>query len=369
MPVMSSDMSFGAMMGPCQSGFAYNSGEGYDPLQVSEPMSMGEGYWFNCEASTHTVTGTVPSPATADVGAGWNIVGPYADSVEVSSIMSEPGGIIESAFYGFDQGSGYTVAETLAPSQAYWVKTSEAGTLNLSGGGTVATLAAKMAKNATTDESDALQLLVRDAQGREATLRLARDLSAEKLQRNALPPKPPSGVFDVRFESGRSVASFEGDDESASLQQLELQGAAYPLTLQLKNAADQERRLRIKQGSGANAETRTLSSESPSVTLQSASGALSVAPQTVPDEFALQNSYPNPVSAQATIEYAVPEKAAVTVEVYDVLGRRVATLVNGKKEAGEYSVRLNANDLSSGTYFYRMRAGNFTKTRRMVVVR
>ena len=52
-----------------------------------------------------------------------------------------------------------------------------------------------------------------------------------------------------------------------------------------------------------------------------------------------------------------------------MLGRRVVTLVNGKKQAGDHSVQLNAADLSSGTYFYRMRAGSFTKTRRLVVVR
>jgi phosphodiesterase/alkaline phosphatase D-like protein len=72
---------------------------------------------------------------------------------------------------------------------------------------------------------------------------------------------------------------------------------------------------------------------------------------------------------QATINYALPEQSQVTLEVYDVLGRRVATLVNREKEAGEYSVRLDAADLSSGNYFYRMRAGDFTQTRRLVVVR
>jgi flagellar hook assembly protein FlgD len=113
---------------------------------------------------------------------------------------------------------------------------------------------------------------------------------------------------------------------------------------------------------------RALTVENPSVTLQSEGGPLKVAPRSVPDEFALESSYPNPVSGQATIEYAVPEQSEVTVEVYDVLGRRVATLVDGEKKAGGYSVQIDANDLSSGTYFYRMRAADFTETRRLVVV-
>jgi hypothetical protein len=372
MPVMTSDMSFGATMGPCHSGFAYTPGEGYDPLAVEDEMAMGEGYWFNCAATTHTLTGTVPSPPTADVGGGWNVIGPYADSVDVSSITSDPEGIVQSAFYGFDQTGGYMAAETLAPAQAYWVKTSGSGTLNFSGsGGASATLAVKAATSAKdASGAEALRLAVTDAQGHEATVRLAEGLSQQKLQRSVMPPKPPSGAFDVRFESGHSVASFDADAEASdAFEKLELQGVSYPLTLRLKNADTQGRSLRLERGSGQDAETRTLTAESPSVTLQSEAGPLKVAPRSVPDEFALNNSYPNPVSGQATIEYAVPEQSDVTVEVYDVLGRRVATLADGEKKAGEHSVRLDASDLSSGTYFYRMRAEDFTQTRRLVVVR
>jgi hypothetical protein len=240
-------------MGPCHSGFAYTPGEGYDPLAVEDEMAMGEGYWFNCVATTHTLTGTVPSPPTAEVGGGWNVIGPYADSVDVSSITSDPEGIVQSAFYGFDQAGGYMAAETLAPAQAYWVKTSGSGTLNFSGsGGASATLARKAATSAQADGgAEALRLAVTDAQGHEATVRLAEGLSQQKLQRSVMPPKPPSGAFDVRFESGHSVASFDADAEASDAsEKLELQGVSYPLTLQLKNADAQGRSLRLERGSG-----------------------------------------------------------------------------------------------------------------------
>ena len=368
MPVQSSDMSFGAMMSPCESGFAYVSGEGYDPLAVGEAMLMGEGYWFNCSADTHTVTGTVPTPPTADVDAGWNVVGPYADSVDVSAISADPSGLLESAFYGFDPANGYTVAETLAPGQAYWVRASDAGTLNLSGSAPSSpTLAAKMATSDAGQAPETTALIISDAEGRTQTLQVGTGLGEATLNRSLLPPKPPSGIFDVRFASGRSVASFAVDAEGA-LEALDLQGAAYPLTMRLGDAGA-TLRLQVKQGQGAAAKVQTLSAEQPSVTLQGTGGTVRVGPESLPDEFALENSYPNPVSGQATIEYALPERSEVTVEVYDMLGRRVVTLVNGKKQAGDHSVQLNAADLSSGTYFYRMRAGSFTKTRRLVVVR
>jgi hypothetical protein len=369
MPVQTADMSFGAMMDPCESGFAYTPGEGYDPLEVGEAMGMGDGYWFNCSAGTHTVTGSVPTPPTAEAGAGWNVVGPYADSVDVASIGTEPSGILGSAFYGFDPISGYTVADTLAPGQAYWVKTSEAGVINFAGSAPASpTLAAKMATRSAKKAAQTTALVVSDANGRSTTLQVGTDLAEAQLRRNALPPKPPAGIFDVRFEGGRSVASFDADAEDA-LAALDLQGATYPITLRLEDESATDLRLQVKQGDGAAADVQTLSTEQPSVTLQSAGGTVHVGPQPLPEEFALKNSYPNPVAGQATINYALPEQSQVTLEVYDVLGRRVATLVNREKEAGEYSVRLDAADLSSGNYFYRMRAGDFTQTRRLVVVR
>jgi hypothetical protein len=88
----------------------------------------------------------------------------------------------------------------------------------------------------------------------------------------------------------------------------------------------------------------------------------------IPDTFVMKANYPNPARQQTTIEYGLPEREQVTLRLYDVLGRRVATFVNGSKEAGQYEHRVDTARLSSGVYFYRMRAGDFTKTKRMVVV-
>ncbi len=88
----------------------------------------------------------------------------------------------------------------------------------------------------------------------------------------------------------------------------------------------------------------------------------------LPDETRL-TSYPNPTSRQATVEYALPEAGEVTLEVYDVLGRRVATLAEGRKQAGRHEVSLEASDLPSGVYFGRLEAGGETRTQKITVVR
>jgi hypothetical protein len=69
------------------------------------------------------------------------------------------------------------------------------------------------------------------------------------------------------------------------------------------------------------------------------------------------------------IRYELPSNSRVKVQVFDVLGRVLATLVNERREAGIYEVSFNASSLSSGTYFYRLQAGSFVETKKMVLIK
>lgn len=89
----------------------------------------------------------------------------------------------------------------------------------------------------------------------------------------------------------------------------------------------------------------------------------------LPNTYALSQNYPNPFNASTVIKYTVPELAWVTLEVYNSLGQRVTTLIDENKPAGYHSVNWDANYLASGIYFYRMTAGNFRESRKMVLVK
>jgi hypothetical protein len=91
--------------------------------------------------------------------------------------------------------------------------------------------------------------------------------------------------------------------------------------------------------------------------------------QMVPASFSLKQNYPNPFNPSTSLAYSIPTRANVRLSVYDVLGREVATLVNETKEAGEYDATFLAEGLSSGVYFYTLRAGAFMETRRMVLMK
>ncbi len=89
----------------------------------------------------------------------------------------------------------------------------------------------------------------------------------------------------------------------------------------------------------------------------------------IPDNFTLFQNYPNPFNAQTTIGYDLAQASTVIVEIFDILGRRIETLVDGRQLAGYHRVTWDAEDESSGMYFYRIQAGEYAETRKMVLLR
>ncbi len=91
--------------------------------------------------------------------------------------------------------------------------------------------------------------------------------------------------------------------------------------------------------------------------------------ESVPLSFELKQNYPNPFNPSTVIQYQIPENGFVTLKVYDILGNEVATLINGKQQAGSYGINFNASELSSGIYFYQLKTGKFVDTKKMILLR
>jgi hypothetical protein len=89
----------------------------------------------------------------------------------------------------------------------------------------------------------------------------------------------------------------------------------------------------------------------------------------LPKTFVLEQNYPNPFNPTTVMSYQLPVASEVSLKLFDVLGKEVATLVNERQEAGAYNYTLNASNLSSGVYFYRLQAGNFVQTKKMMLVK
>ena len=89
----------------------------------------------------------------------------------------------------------------------------------------------------------------------------------------------------------------------------------------------------------------------------------------IPANFEISQNYPNPFNPSTKIDYSIPEKSNVQIIIYDILGNKVKELVNGFRDSGKYTVELNASNLTSGIYFYRLQAGNYTETKKMILLK
>jgi len=96
---------------------------------------------------------------------------------------------------------------------------------------------------------------------------------------------------------------------------------------------------------------------------------LKVEDKGIPATFSLSQNYPNPFNPTTVIHYTVPKTSLVNLSVFNLLGQEVKTLVNEEKSPGEYEVRFDGSNLPSGIYFYRLVAGDFVKTMKMLLMK
>jgi len=89
----------------------------------------------------------------------------------------------------------------------------------------------------------------------------------------------------------------------------------------------------------------------------------------LPDKFELKQNYPNPFNPSTKIEYTIPQSEFVILQIFDVLGREITTLVKEEKPAGTYEVEFNATDLSGGIYFYKIHIGNYNNIKKMILIK
>jgi len=89
----------------------------------------------------------------------------------------------------------------------------------------------------------------------------------------------------------------------------------------------------------------------------------------LPKHFVLEQNYPNPFNPTTVVRYQLPAAGDVTLAVYDLLGREVAVLVNGRADAGVHEVTFDGSGLSSGVYLYRLSVGDFVQARRLMLLK
>ena len=89
----------------------------------------------------------------------------------------------------------------------------------------------------------------------------------------------------------------------------------------------------------------------------------------LPTEFRLEQNYPNPFNPSTTIQFSVPKTSHVTIKIYNILGREVAALIDEEYQPGQYKVVFEAGQLASGLYVYRIQAGDFLETKKLMLLK
>jgi len=235
----------------------------YVPLigyQIQDSLLNGIGYWIKfANPENICFNGAQLTSDSVSVQEGWNLIGSFSQPLSVSSIISEPPGIITSQFFTYT--GGYITSDTIYPGKGYWVKVNQSGELILSSN----------------------------------TLKNALSRRIKIIKTTELPPNPP---------------------------------------------------------------------EMEEIT------------QEFPKEFMICQNYPNPFNPSTVIKYQLPVNSLVTLKIYNVLGQEVGMLVNGIQEAGYKSVEWNANNVTSGIYFYRIEAvsvsdpsNRFMQVKKMLLLR
>jgi hypothetical protein len=201
-----------------------------------------------------------------------------------------------------------------------------------------------------------------------------------------MPPAPPDGSFDARFESpegGTMVQTHPGEAGDTIELPISIQTNSYPVGVTWKingrsatyTLCAGENVVQVLSGEGT---LRLSGAEAKRVILHVTGRS-----NGLPLEYLLLQNYPNPFNPATTIKFSIPSERGsargqhVTLKVFDLLGREVATLVNDLKKPGEYSITWDARQtagglasaLASGVYLYQLRAGSFVQTRKLVLLR
>jgi len=348
---------------------------GFDGAYTSSTdMALGGGYWLQfAQDGTETVEGTETATVSADLVAGWNLVAGPSCVVPLASVADPDGVVSPGTLYGFD--GAYTTPNALEPGKGYWLQASDAGTVTFdcaAASGAAATTLAAARTAATTQVEGHMAITIADAAELRQTLYLG---SAAQGRSYALPPRPPEGAFDARFDGDTRLLD---EDEGV----VHLRASRYPLTITLdrvseaSSAAGDRTGVIIEELDGTRvvASHELIAAQDRVVLTNSGVTRLRVRDRaSLPTTFTLHGNYPNPFVGRTTLAFDLPEAADVQLHVYDLLGRHVLSRAERMTPGANQQLRFDGGRLASGAYFYRIRAempsGTVTKTGRMTLVK
>lgn len=327
-----------------------------------EPSDLApqKGYWIKSRlGSSIALRGSASSSATISLDKGWNLIGGIGGSVATSAI-DDANGILSSAdIFKYKNGS-YEAASEIAPNNGYWINADQSGDISLSLGGSNP----KQQKQPyVKNESSTDKIVFKRANSSQAFYVSPKSIQGPSKEMYLMPPKAPQPRLDVRTDDGYRLA----DDANTKLKLTTLN---FPVTARL-SPQSVSKGYTLKGVAGRDTVYHKLM-PGKEVSLQRQYEELILDASTAGSaitETDLKPNYPNPFNPSTKIRYQLASEADVQLQVYDILGRKVRTLVDGLKRPGQYNVRFDGSQLSSGTYFIHLKAGKTVKVQKMTLIK
>ncbi len=170
-----------------------------------------------------------------------------------------------------------------------------------------------------------------------------------------------SGALVTVSSSGGSVIGTAVTDNTGSYSVSGLIQGQYSITVSLSQYSSQQTTTSYNPSNGSTSVSDFTMPSSKVTSVETPVAANS------PSSFVLENNYPNPFNPSTVISFVLPQMSHVRLDVYNILGQKITELVNSQLPAGNYKVTFDGSNLSSGIYFYRLDAGNFTMTKKMIL--
>ena len=363
LPVNVSDASQSSVFPGSVEGTLFSFGETYESESEFIP---GEGYWINFPYSGHTaLDGAELSSLIISLNAGWNIISGISEETYIADIFDPGQIVVPGSLYGFN--GTYVNASTLAPGKGYWINAFTSGNITIIPGGD-----SEKIRSVYIDHSrEANVLHINDSK-----LYFGVSIPESELVYYQLPPTPPAGAFDVRFDTNSKIMKDYG--------QIEILNDKEYLTISAEFNISQEKRW----------DWVVISPEGKEYIL-SEYGSISLSGQItdiilkkirrLPTQYTLSQNYPNPFNPRTTLNYEIPEQGDVRLTVYDLLGKEIWNFNQSNLSVGYHSVQWNGIDndgspLASGCYLYQLKVSStsafgskpeqlFVQTRKMVLLK
>ena len=318
-----------------------------------ENLAPGIGYWIRItDEGNVSISGQAINELSISLMEGWNLISGITTPVNVQNIIDLDGLIIPGTVYGFED--GYTETETMDPGYGYWLRSSGEGEITLSASATASRIR-------LLEPSEHLNALVFN----NTTLYFGEGIPEEDKLKYSLPPKPPTGARDIRFSGNAKLCT---TDDCV----IEVMNNGSPLTFNcnIKDGKYWELVPVIANGTEWSAAIYLTGQNQITLSPEVEQWILRKSAQTVPETFALHPVYPNPFNPTTTLRFTVGiTHASSLLQVFDITGRLVETLIDEHLKPGTHSVQWNASRFSSGVYFAHLESESFSQSQKIILLK